>query len=425
MMADKTQPFDNLIVHLVEQHIVRETDPRFAVLDANAFASKNLYNLANYTVRQEFIHNGKYLNNGAVYHRVKKSDAYCALPRKVSNQVLLQVHQAWVSFFEAIKLWRKQPEFFLARPRIPGYKHKTKGRNLVVYETGAIGKRKLRQGIVAPSQLGLEFATDKPNVKQVRVVCRKGYYVVEIVYEQSVKPNPNLDYSLIAGTDLGVSNLATTASNKVGFVPFIVNGRPLKALNQFYNKLKAEWQSQLESERYTSQRIIDLSNKRNRRVKDYLHKGSRLVIDRLVAERIGTLVIGYNKGWKQAVQIGRVNNQTFVNIPHAQFVQMLSYKAQLAGIHVIVQEESYTSKCSFLDLEPVAKQKRYAGRRITRGLFRSAGGCLINADLNGAYNIIRKAISNAFDADGIAGVAVHPVRVNLTIGPAKRKPALS
>jgi putative transposase len=425
MMADNTQPFDDLTVRLVEQHIIRETDPRFAILDANAFASKNLYNLANYTVRQEFIHTGKYLNNGAVYHRVKQSEAYCALPRKVSNQVLLQVHRAWVSFFEAIKLWRKQPELFLSRPRIPGYKHKTKGRNLVVYETGAIGQRKLRQGIVAPSQLGLEFATDKSNVKQVRVVSRKGHYVVEIVYEQPVKSNPALDYRLIAGTDLGVSNLATTASNKVGFVPFIVNGRPLKALNQFYNKLKAGMQSLLAEGRHSSRRIIELSNKRNRRVKDYLHKASRYIVDRLVAEGIGTLVIGYNQGWKQAVEIGRANNQTFVNIPHAQFVQMLSYKARLAGIHVILQEESYTSKCSFLDLEPVAKQVKYAGRRITRGLFRSAGGRLINADLNGAYNIIRKAIPNAFDADEIAGVAVHPVRVNLTIGPAKRKPALS
>jgi putative transposase len=278
---------------------------------------------------------------------------------------------------------------------------------------------------VAPSQLGLEFATDKSNVKQVRVVSRKGHYVVEIVYEQPVKSNPALDYRLIAGTDLGVSNLATTASNKVGFVPFIVNGRPLKALNQFYNKLKAGMQSLLAEGRHSSRRIIELSNKRNRRVKDYLHKASRYIVDRLVAEGIGTLVIGYNQGWKQAVEIGRANNQTFVNIPHAQFVQMLSYKARLAGIHVILQEESYTSKCSFLDLEPVAKQVKYAGRRITRGLFRSAGGRLINADLNGAYNIIRKAIPNAFDADEIAGVAVHPVRVNLTIGPAKRKPALS
>jgi putative transposase len=139
-------------------------------------------------------------------------------------------------------------------------------------------------------------------------------------------------------------------------------------------------------------------------------------LDWLVEKRIGTLVIGKNDGWKQAIDLGRRTNQNFVFIPHARFIQMLRYKAELAGIQVIVTEESYTSKCSFLDLEPVSKREVYAGKRVKRGLFRARSGLCLNADINGAYNILRKVVPNAF-GNGIAGVVVHPVRIALANGP--------
>jgi len=166
------------------------------------------------------------------------------------------------------------------------------------------------------------------------------------------------------------------------------------------------------SHQYQSQRIIDLTNKRNRQIKHYLHVASKRIINLLVAESIGTLVIGKNKNWKQKVQMGKQNNQNFVSIPFAQFIEMLTYKARLVGIKVIEQEESYTSKCSFLDLEPLRKHKRYQGRRVERGLFRASDGRLINADINGAYNILRKAIPEVFK-DGLAGILLHPVRLLL------------
>ena len=217
----------------------------------------------------------------------------------------------------------------------------------------------------------------------------------------------DLDTGLIAGVDLGVDNLMTVTSNLAAFVPLTVNGRSLKSINQFYNKQLAEWQAEIGAG--TSNRLTRLTNKRNRKVKHILHLASRRVIDHLVAHRIGTLVIGYNQEWKQRINIGRVNNQKFVSIPHADLVQMLTYKAFLAGIKVVLQEESYTSKCSFLDGEFPTKRTRYAGKRIKRGLFRAATGLLINADVNGAYNIIMKAFPEAFD-EGIEGVVVHPVR---------------
>jgi putative transposase len=394
---------------LVERHVIKRADPRYGVIDAAAFASKNLYNLANYQVRQTFFGEGRWLRWGDLFRCLKTDPAYCALPRKVSNLVLQQVDRNWKAFFQALKAWREEPTRFLGRPKPPGYKDKQKGRNLLVYDTQALSKRCLRQGVIQPSKLGIEIKTNKTDIKQVRIVPRQEHYVIEAVYaSQPKKADVNPD--LVAGIDIGLSNLATLTSNKRGFQPLAVNGRPLKAMNQYYNKHKAKLQSQLPGQRHTSHRIQQLTHKRNQKVRHYLHGASRMVVNHLVHEGIGTLVIGQNKQWKQAINLGKQTNQNFVTIPLTQFVHMLTYKAQLVGIQVIIHEESYTSKCSFLDLEPVGKQAVYVGRRIQRGLFRSAAGRFINADVNGAYNIIRKAIPKAF-ADGIEGVAVHPMRV--------------
>ncbi|MFQ6039789.1 MAG: RNA-guided endonuclease TnpB family protein, partial [Candidatus Poribacteria bacterium] len=209
-------------------------------------------------------------------------------------------------------------------------------------------------------------------------------------------------------------------SNKPSFVPLLVNGRPLKSINQFYNKRRAQLVSQLPDpksaggdarSRQTSKRLDRLTDKRNRRIKHELHVASFNIIDHLVKERIGTLVIGKNKNWKQEINIGKKNNQNFVSIPHARFVDMLKYKAELQGIQVYTTEEGYTSKCSFLDLEPIEKHETYVGQRIKRGLFRSKDGILINADINGSCNIIRKVAPNAF-ADGVEGAVVRPLKVS-------------
>jgi putative transposase len=393
-------------ITLVEQHHIKASDPRFGAIDAAAFAAKNLYNRALYEVRQAFIHRGEYIAFARLYHLLKQSEEYRALPRKVSQLVLKQLDQNWRSFFAAIKDWREHPQRYLGRPKLPGYKPKQAGRFLLIYNSQAISRPKLRQGIVAPSGLEIEVKTEKEkNVKQVRIVPRKGYYVVEVVYEREPETN-DLDSSLIAGVDFGIDNLMLVTSNLAGFVPLAVNGRSLKSINQFYNKRKAQLKSMVETR--TTKRLIRLTNKRNRKVKHILHLATRRVIDHLVANRIGVLVIGYNPEWKQRVNIGRSNNQKFVAIPHAQAVQMLTYKAQLAGIEVVLQEESFTSKCSFLDGEFPQKQRHYAGCRVRRGLFKAGDGRFINADVNGAYNIIVKAFPNAFE--GIEGVVVHPVR---------------
>ena len=163
---------------------------------------------------------------------------------------------------------------------------------------------------------------------------------------------------------------------------------------------------------YSSERIRKETDKRNRRVSDFLHKLSRDIVNQLVSKNITDLIIGYNVGWKQDINLGKVNNQKFVNIPYLKLVNMLKYKCLLEGINVITTEESYTSKCSFIDNESLSKQKDYLGKRKHRGLFISNKGLEINADVNGSYNILKKAVPNVFN-NGIEGVAVHPYRINL------------
>jgi putative transposase len=412
-------------MQLVEQHVISTSDPRFQGIDEMAFASKNLWNLANYSVRQAFIFEHTYLNNTAVYHLVKSSDAYQALPRKVSNQVLIQLDKAWTAFFEAMEAYREHPEQFPGRPKLPKYKHKTLGRNLLVFELGAIWKAHLAQREIAVSQLGwlVETKQNPKRLKQVRIVPKADHYVVEVIYQAEAKPAP-VDKDLFVALDPGVSVLAALTSNKPGFCPRLVPGGPLKATNQLYNKLREHEQKRLakgKEKRFTSHRLDRITTKRNRRVMHYLHTASRRIIDLLGEEGIGTLIIGKNPFWKQGVELGRKHNQEFVHIPHARFIELLTYKAELVGITVLLTEESYTSRASFLDRDVLptydpnqgAEQEekpRFSGRRDGRW-YRVKGRAPIHSDVNGSYNIGRKVFPTAFDGRGIEATAVRPRRL--------------
>lgn len=406
---------------LTEQHVINKSDPRFAVIDAAAFASKNLYNAALYEMRQAFIHQGVYLSYEEMDKRMQSHEAYKALPAKVSQQVLRQLADAWKAFREAKAAYEEDPSKFLGRPCLPKYKHKTEGRNMLVYTIQAIsrGKYSLKRGIIKPSKLPISVKTQQKDIDQVRIVPRKGFYVVEVVYgKEPVQANVNP--ILYAGIDLGITNLATVASNAPGFQPVIVNGRPVKSINQFYNKRRAELQKKL-GHTGSTKRMERMTNKRNRRIDHYLHAASKKIIDLLVQAEIGILVVGKNDGWKQEVEMGKRNNQQFVQIPHARFIQMLTYKAELVGIAVLVTEESYTSKASFLDRDPLPVRKpndeekhTFSGKRIKRGLYRASDGRLINADMNGASNILRKVAPNAFGSEGVEESVVPPVRITLT-----------
>jgi len=382
---------------LVERHIIDRSHKFWQEIDDLAFRSKNLYNLANYHVRQHFFMTGFSLTLTELYHIVKATDAYLALPTKVSKQIIRKITQNWSSYFGAIKEFRFDPSKFTASPKIPKYKHKTKGRNILIYPETAYFKRALKQGIVKLSMCGVEVPTKLREIEEVRIVPATNCYVIEVVYEQTETTVTGLNPNWVAGVDLGVNNLAAVTSNKKGFAPFVVNGKPIKSINQSYNKRRSTLQSILDKktkgQQKFSRQLDKLTFRRNCQIENYLHHTSRLIIDRLVESGIGTLIIGKNDGWKQESNMGRIKNQEFVCIPHAKLIDKLSYKCQLVGIQVILTEESYTSIASALDLDlmPVygeadATEYKFSGRRFTnkRGLYKSKNGYLVSSDCNGA-----------------------------------------
>ncbi len=216
----------------------------------------------------------------------------------------------------------------------------------------------------------------------------------------------------IIAIDLGVSNLITTVNN-ISQKPFVIKGGVVKSINQYYNKERARIQSIYDHQGIKTGKVMQkMTHKRNMKINDYFHKNSKKIIDYCMNNDIGTVVIGYNLKWKQNCRIGKRSTQNFVTIPYDKLIQQLEYKAEEQGIAVIKQEESHSSKCSFLDNESIEHHNKYVGKRISRGLFKSQKGTIINADVNGAYNILKKAIPKAF-VDGIEAVGLQPTRWRL------------
>lgn len=373
---------------LVEQHIIKKSDSRFKELDNLLFLSKNLYNAGLYITRQYYFEHKKFLNYQSLASiMVKENNVdYRQMPAKVSQQTLKLIEQNFKSFFKHLKVKKKDEVI-----KIPNYLKKDTGRFVVTYTSQAISSKEIKKGILKLSKVKSTFKTDKTDIQQVRLISKNNHIVVEVIY--NVKDvEPLADNERYASMDLGLNNLGTVGSNVVK--PFIINGKPLKSINQFYNKRVSNLKSKLTNGKKTSKRIKSLTDKRNNKIKDYLHKASTILVNQLVSNDLNTLIIGNNKGWKQDINIGKRNNQSFVQIPHSTFIKMIEYKCKLVGINVLITEESYTSKCSFLDSEDIKKQKEYKGKRIKRGLFKSSEGVLINADVNGSLNILRKVVGN-------------------------------
>ncbi len=400
-------------MQLVEQHRIDRHDPRWKAIDEATFASKNLYNAALYVKRQAYIHEHyRVISHTDLDKQMQPTAEYRALPAKIAQWVLKQVCAAWESYFAAVAEWERNPAKFLGHPKLPQYLAKD-GRNLLVYTAQAISRDPKNAGWIVPSQVPIRVATKLMHAEmaQVRLVPKATHFVVEVIYERAPE-QASVDPARIASIDIGVNNLAAITSNKPGFHPLLVNGRPLKSLNQSYNKRRATMQAKLPNDTFTSRAIDHLTDHRTRSIISYLHTASRAIIDLLVQEGIGALVIGKNTGWKQEVHMGRKNNQSFVFIPHAHFIELLQCKAALVGIQVFTIEESHTSKCSFLDLEPIGHHEHYVGKRVKRGLFRAGTGQMINADINGSYNILRRFAPQVF-ADGVASFLLRPIPMPL------------
>jgi transposase, IS605 orfB family len=296
------------------------------------------------------------------------------------------VDRGFKSFFALLK--KKQKGEYDQPIQIPHYLP-INGRQTLEYEKGALSF--MKEGFIhlSKTEIYIPSTFPKEDVQTVRIVPKNGYIVVEVLYKREVKKTKE-NNNRVVGIDIGVNNLAAVVSNV--FDAFIINGRPLKSINQFFNKELASAKSDLKirHKRYKSKRTNRLWRKRTNKVNDYLQKASTYLVNQFVSNDITTVVIGYNKNWKQDINMGKKNNQNFVQIPFRQFINMVAYKCYLEGITVYEQEESYTSKCSFLDGEPIQKHEKYRGRRVKRGLYKTSTGKLINADVNGACNILKK-----------------------------------
>lgn len=366
----------------VEVHQVKPENKDYSELKHLCFLSKNLYNATLYAVRQHFFEHRKYLNYYDVNRQFTHENQpdYRALPAKVAKQTQMLVDQNFKSFFALLK--DKD-----AKPRIPRYLPKD-GSQIVHYNRQALSFKtgKIR---LSKTNIYINSKIPKEKVKFVRVVPRGNHIRLEVGYETETVLAREFN-GKFASIDPGLNNLFTVVSNVAA--PTIYNGRPLKSINQFYNKKKSKLQSVLEVRNKTkhSHKLETLSRVRDNKINDYLHKTTRMLVNYLVSNDITMLIIGRNVGWKQSINIGRRNNQNFVQVPIARAISMLRYKAEAVGIKVVETEESYTSKCSFFDKETLEHHKSYAGRRKYRGLFIDSKGKRWNADVNGAMNIARK-----------------------------------
>lgn len=373
---------------LVERHIIKPKHKYYDEIDNLCWLSKNLYNSTLYNVRKYYFENKKFLKFQVINKMYVKDNNpdYRALPAKVAKHTQMLVERNFKSFFEVLKL-KKQGKY--NKPvKIPKYLNKKTGRQVVHYEKGAISFK--NQGYVKLSKTNIKIKTklSKDIVQFVRLIPNNNRMIIEIGYNVQEKETIQSNHCL--AIDIGINNIAacvTTNGEK-----FLINGKPLKYINHNYNKRISDIQSKLKPTHntYKSKYTANITNKRNNRITDYLHKITTYIVNHAVSNNIATIIVGYNKDWKQDTNMGKVNNQNFVNIPFYKFISMLEYKCNLNGISFKTITEEYTSKCSFVDNEKITRHINYAGKRITRELFKTKKGIVINADINGAYNILKK-----------------------------------
>ena len=395
--------------------------------------SKNLYNAALYNVRQYYFKvkddttvKYKYLNyyaNWRLMMSTLNSD-FKALPNHIASQVVRQVDNNFSSFFALLK--KKNKGMYTLPIQMPQYL-KAEGYNQIVLDQWS--NKQLKDGYLQiPTTkilINVGLKVSKLNIKQIRLVPKNGYIKLEFVHEVP-DIQPKTDNKRYMSIDLGINNLCSCSSNVIG--SFIVNGKSLKTINQYYNKQVAKYKSICETANHvkTSKRIKRLNYKRTNKIEDYFHKVSRYIVNQLISNDINTLVIGHNNYWKQDTKLGTKNNQNFIQIPFNKLIQMLSYKCKLVGINCVIQEESYTSKASFIDNDhiPVFNSMneltyKFSGQRVKRGLYCSQEGIKINADINASLNILKKYLKvnsdDLFDINSrdFRGLMYNPKVINI------------
>ncbi|CAM3304179.1 IS200/IS605 family element transposase accessory protein TnpB [Paenibacillus taichungensis] len=414
------QPLQQEVLDMLRTHIntmnevqllsyqKREAKELLKSEDQRKIVKPNFFSLP---TREEPMLNYNFLD---ALFKAMKQENYRSLPTQSSQNVMKIVFQNWKSYFESLKVFRKNPSAFKAKPRIPSYCRNHQRELILTNQDCVIKEGKFLKLPLTKERLNIgKLGYTKGKLMQVRVIPSYGRFFVELVFSCEITEQA-FPKERVMAIDLGIDNLATIVTN-TGKKPTLVKGKVAKAMNQYYNKQKAHYLGILRQGKkpnegqQTSHRLVRLNRKRFLKMKDFFHKASYQIIQLAVEEQIGTIIIGRNTQWKSETNMGKRNNQSFCHIPHKLLIQMMTYKAKRLGIEIIVREESYTSKASFLDGDAIPTYgesdllKNFSGNRIHRGMYRSKAGICINADVNGAYNIMRKEVPNAL-ANGIEGL---------------------
>ena len=387
----------------LKQQVKHLSKKEFKILKYLCHIAKNLKNQAIYNVRQHYFKNKKYLSYNENYKMLKNSENYKKLNSNMAQQILKEVDESFKSFFILLKLAKNGQ--YNGKVKLPNYLAKDgfttlvigfvrlKDDILIVPYSNSFKKTHQEVKVKLPSVL-----KDK-KIKEIRIIPKQHSRYFEIQYTYEVKEiQRELNKENVLGIDLGINNLCTCVTNTEA--SFIIDGRKLKSINQYYNKINAKLQSIKDKQKIerTTLRQKRITRKRNNRINDYLSKAARTIVNYCLNNDIGKLVLGYNEDFQRKSNIGSINNQNFVNIPYGKLRDKLIYLCKLYGIEFKLQEESYTSKASFFDGDEIPiydkenlQEYIFSGKRIKRGLYQTSGGKLINADCNGALNILRKS----------------------------------
>lgn len=420
-----------MLTYAVQTNVIRGlTKKQYALLKEMCRYSNSLYNVALYNIRQYYFNTKMFLTYESNYHECKSNENYKLLQAGVAQQTMKVVDRSFKSFFNLLKKC-KIGDYRYHDVKIPHYR-KSGGLFNLVLSTNAItiqgdnlmlpmsrGFRALHPEV---KQIAIPFPkrlSDK-TIKEVRILpCSNGkVFKIQYVYEVS-EESKNLNRDNVLSIDLGIDNLATCVST-IG-TPFIMDGRKIKSINHQWNKEMARLRSiSMKQKLKTTNRIQKITAKRNNRVNDCIKKTARYIINYCIENDIGILIVGYNADFKRNSNIGKVNNQNFVQIPLGDLRNQLNFLCWKYGIEYTEQEESYTSKSSFLDKDMLPEYKpeqpytgKFSGKRIHRGLYRSANGTIVNADVNGAANIMRKCKQNVNFDKLCLRLLASPVRIRL------------
>lgn len=370
------------------------------------YHSRALYNSAIFICQEYFKETGQYIGYSDLYFEIKENFHYREIPAMISQQIIRLVDKNYRSFFALLK--KKNSGQYADKIETPKFKKSGSEFILILDNT----RVKLRKGeLKITKDLIVPFSYEINGVIKQTVIKPRGgkYYEILISYEENKQDVKQLNENSFLSIDLGLNNLASCYSEKDCF---IINGKPLKSYNHNYNKRKAKIQNELKkkNDKHWSNKLAQITNNRQSWVNNYMHQSTSIIVKYCVENNIGTIICGYNQTWKNGINLGKKTNQNFVSIPHKNFIDKLKTKCENIGIKFELQEESYTSKCSFLDNEEVCEHEKYKGSRTKRGLFQTENKTKVNADMNGAANIAKKYFGR--DLQPNKGGIVTPVVFN-------------